>query len=123
MTFSKKAIQFFLTLAIVGAWIDTLAGGIEASNTATLDVLIAIGSFLLYATAAIAVWVKPVAGKFLASWVFLFNFLIGIPFIIDFVWTVGWSAQVVEVARSMLVSGIFFVIAWRWKPNERVSVG
>ena len=123
MVFSKKVIQLFLTLALVGAWIDTLAGGIEASDTAMLDVLIAIISFLFYATAAIALWVKPVVGKFLASWAFLFNFLIGIPFIVDFVWNVGWSAQVIEVSRSMLVSGIFFVIVWKWKPNERLSLG
>jgi len=123
MVFLKKHIQLFLTLALLAALADGLAEWIEASTSSSLDIFVAVLSLVIYSLAAIFIWIRPNVGKFLASWIFLFNVLIGIPLFIDFFITDGFEAQLLEPLGGVLFSGIFFAIAWRWKPNERNSVG
>ena len=106
-----------LTVGLGLAMLDTVAGGIEASNDTGTDLAIVGGAFLLYAVAAAAVWARPTVGRFLASWAFLFNVLLGVPLLVDFALNAGGGAQAVEVVRSMVMSGLFLTYAWGWRPG------
>lgn len=114
---SQRTRKTVLSIGLGLAWLDTLAGGIEASDSVGTDYLIGVGSFVLYAVCASMVWLWPVVGRFLTSWAFLFNVLLGVPLFVDFVWNIGGGAQAIQIVRSMLMAGLFFVYAWTWRPD------
>ena len=116
---SQRAHKTVITIGLLLGWLDTTSGGVEASNSLATDIFIGVGSFIIYASFVACVWLRPTVGKFLALWAFLFALLLGVPLAIDFFLNTGGGAQAIQIARSMIMSSLFFLYTWTWKPKPR----
>ena len=110
-----QRLRVIVSVGLLAAWLDTLAGGIQASDETELDQAIIVASLFVYLAAIGLLWWREKYGRFAAAWLFAFNALLGVVFTVDFLVNIGASAEVVEVLRSILMSSLFLWIIWLWE--------